>query len=88
MEQRVLTAAERDKLRQLYEDHWRASTHAAALLTRYGLESKAFLRADKATGEIWRRIRELRGDAGTQPDATGPEVETRQQWALTEVGNC
>jgi hypothetical protein len=56
-------AAERSRLMAEYQA---AGIRAGAILAQYGMDSPEFLEADKATGAIWRRIREIDGTAGSR----------------------
>jgi hypothetical protein len=61
----IVSGEEAVELRRLYQQHAAASAGALAALAKYGMESPEFLDADRATGVIWRRIREILGVAGT-----------------------
>lgn len=85
-QRRRLTCAELKTLLQLYEDHWKASTHTAAVLARHGMNSTAFLQADKRTDEIWRRIRELRGIDPSESEDPYSGFDIEEEQTLSRVG--
>jgi hypothetical protein len=64
MSKTVITPEEGAELQRLYREHAAANEKAAAILAATGMGSTEFAEADKAAGAIWRRIREILGDAG------------------------
>jgi len=59
MNRRIITHEEAAELTRLYEEHAAASQRAGEILQSHGMESAEFADADRATGELWRRIREI-----------------------------
>jgi|HubBroStandDraft_6_1064221.scaffolds.fasta_scaffold44021_6 hypothetical protein len=57
----VISHEEGAELKRLYADFAAASERARIILATEGMESPRFFEADKATGAIWRRIREIIG---------------------------
>jgi hypothetical protein len=62
MTKAVITPEEGAELRRLYDKHVAASIHTGNVLRTHGMESFQFFETDRATGMIWRRIREILGD--------------------------
>jgi hypothetical protein len=60
----VITTEDGAELKRLYADLVVATRKASAVLRAAGMESQAFLKADKEVGIIVRRIKEIRGIAG------------------------
>jgi hypothetical protein len=60
----VVTPEEGAELQRLYREHAAATETAVAVLAARGMDSPEFAEADKAAGVIWRRMREILGDAG------------------------
>ncbi|MDA8190952.1 MAG: hypothetical protein M0Z68_05675 [Gammaproteobacteria bacterium] len=61
MTRNVISLEEGAELRRLLAEHTEATLYAGAILNKYGMESAEFREADKATGLLWRRIREIQG---------------------------
>lgn len=61
---KILTPEEGKEYRRLYEEHERATIHAANMLRAYGMESNEFRAADAETCRLWKSLRELQGMAG------------------------
>lgn len=59
----VISPEEGAELQRLYRELDAASKRAAVVLATKGMASPEFAEADKATGAVWRRIREILGDA-------------------------
>ncbi len=66
MSRAFLSKSEGDELKRLYEEFAAATNHACKVLASDGMDSVTFLAADKKTGVLWRRIRELTGTANTE----------------------
>jgi hypothetical protein len=66
MAKAVTSSKESAELQRLYDEHAKASKRAAEILAAKGMESHEFLEADKTTGIIYRRIREILGTSGSQ----------------------
>jgi hypothetical protein len=64
MANNVITPEEGEELKRLLAEHSAATLHGAAILRKYGMESQEFREADKATGALWMRIREIQGLSG------------------------
>jgi hypothetical protein len=60
----VITPEEWEEMERLLEEHKTASLHGATVLRKYGMDSQEFRDADKATGALWGRIREIQGLSG------------------------
>lgn len=61
MTKSIISPEEGDELKRLYKEHAKASEQAAVILAARGMDSREFFEADKATGALWRRIREILG---------------------------
>jgi hypothetical protein len=61
MERQVFSPEEAEELKRLCAELAAASELAGAILARHGMESPEFQAADKATGDLWRRIRNIHG---------------------------
>lgn len=57
----TISPADGAELTRLLAEHVKATLHGAEVLRKHGMESPEFREADKATGAIWARIRELQG---------------------------
>jgi hypothetical protein len=64
MPQQYLTPEKGAELQRLYNDLAAITEKIAAVLRDKGMASPEFEEADKAATDIWRRIREIRGDTG------------------------
>jgi len=64
MAKSFLTPEQGAELQHLYNDLAAINEKTAAILGAKGMASPEFEEADKAATDIWRRIREIRGDAG------------------------
>jgi hypothetical protein len=60
-----ISPEEAAELQHLYSEFVAASQHAAQTLRAKGINSPDFREADRATGVIWRRLREILGTAGS-----------------------
>ena len=61
MARNIISPEEHAELKRLYADHLAAIERAGAIATREGMQSLQYFEADKASGAIWRRIREILG---------------------------
>jgi hypothetical protein len=59
----VISPEEGNELKRLYREYSAVAERAAAILAAKGMDSPEFFEADKATGVLWRRIREILGTA-------------------------
>jgi hypothetical protein len=59
----TITPEETAERRRLIAEYQAAGIRTGEILAQYGMDSPEFLEADKATGVIWRRIREIDGNA-------------------------
>lgn len=59
-EARLTTDEAAAEYRRLYTECAAAIAHANALLQAEGLNSKAFLKADRNAASLWQRLREIR----------------------------
>ena len=64
MAKQFLTPEQGAELQRLYKDLAAITEKTASILAAKGMASPEFEDADKAATDIWRRIREIRGDAG------------------------
>jgi hypothetical protein len=64
MPQQYLTPEKGAELQHLYNDLAAITEKIAAVLRAKGMASPEFEEADKAATDIWRHIREIRGDTG------------------------
>jgi hypothetical protein len=64
MTRNVITPEEWAEMEQLLEQHKSAVLHGATMLRQFGMESQQFQDADKVTGALWVRIREIQGLSG------------------------
>jgi hypothetical protein len=61
---RILVGEEAAEYQRLYADYAAAMAYAAGVLKSKGMDSEDFRQADAAAGELWVRLRELRGITG------------------------
>ena len=52
------------ELKRLYVEFASSVKRTAVILTSNGMDSPEFAEADKASGVLWKRIREILGDTG------------------------
>ncbi len=64
MARKIISPEEGAELKRLYAAHETAAAHAGAVLRQKGMDSPEFLEADRASGALWRRIREILGEDG------------------------
>lgn len=64
MTKAVIPGEEGAELSRLYAEYEKAVRHGGAVLQKHGMTSPEFAAADSATNQLWRRIREILGDAG------------------------
>ncbi len=63
MEQHTTGPEDGAELQRLYAEHAAATQRAFAVLASKGMEAPEFLEADRAVGDLWRRIRAILGTA-------------------------
>lgn len=60
----ILTPEEGEEYKRVYAEYEKATIYGGEVLRRYGMESREFREADARTTDLWRRLRELQGEAG------------------------
>jgi hypothetical protein len=63
MGRRTISSEQGAEVNRLYAEYAAATRRAAAVLASKGMEAPEFLVADRAAGDLWRRIRVILGTA-------------------------
>ena len=64
MARTIISPEEGAELKLLYQRHFDATKKAFSVLSFKGMGSEEFLAADRETGRLWKRIREICGESG------------------------